>query len=171
MNSYGFVNGSQTGAAPVARPLPRKPWWSQIWVWCIIGLCLLVGAAVVRFFVKMSSAGTQSDTAVAKFHERLNAEQYAEIYSESDDLFKNAGSEEEMLKFFKMVHQRVGNETDTKRLTFGINKTFQGTFVRATYQSEFDTGPASETFTWRVAEPEYVLVGYNVNSKALLKLE
>jgi hypothetical protein len=169
MNSYGYVYGSPGVAPPpVGR---KKPWWSRTWVYCVVVLVLVIGALIARTAIAMTSATRKSNAVVETFHQRLNAEQYSAIYSESDPLFQESDNEERLLKFFKMVHERLGNETEAKQIGIFMNATTKGTFARVTYQSKFDTGPATEVFTWRTGGPELKLVGYNVNSKALLNLE
>jgi hypothetical protein len=49
-----------------------------------------------------------------------------------------------------------------------VNWTTSGTRVVLDYSTKFDAGDAAEQFTWKIAGNNAVLVGYNINSTALI---
>ena len=46
------------------------------------------------------------------------------------------------------------------------DRPFSGTFVVMAYRTEFSSGPATETFTWRITDGRAVLIGYVVDPES-----
>ena len=109
-----------------------------------------------------------ADRAVTKFHQHLNAEEYAEIYKESDPLFKQAVSEADGTALFGAVHAKLGSVKYAKAEGWNVNATTTGTFVNLQYDVDFSEGKGTEQFTYKVSGNEALLVHYNINSPLLI---
>ena len=70
-----------------------------------------------------------------------------------------------MTEFLSAVHRKLGNAKNAKEQTFFVNFTTSGTVVTLTYETESDSGPASEQFVW-TGGSEPVLVNYRIDSRA-----
>jgi hypothetical protein len=109
-----------------------------------------------------------SDAAVQHFHQQLNAGQYEEIYNEADDGFRSGETHENIVKFLEAVHKKLGNSRDTDFVNIGVNATTNGTFTTTIYNTTFDGGPSTETFTWVKSSGNLKLYSYHIESKALI---
>ncbi|MCI0350340.1 MAG: DUF4019 domain-containing protein, partial [Acidobacteriales bacterium] len=103
------------------------------------------------------------------FHNRLNGEQYHEIYAAADRQFRNSGNEEDITSFLRGVHDKLGNAGDATRQNIMVKATPGGTFATVVYQTKFAHGTASETYVWRLDGQRLLLVGYNIDSRDLFR--
>ncbi|TME63808.1 MAG: DUF4019 domain-containing protein [Chloroflexi bacterium] len=127
----------------------------------------VVGAAACTGF----AAKGEAETGVASFHGMLDAEQYADIYSGTDDLFKNATSETQFTEILKAVHRKLGVVVSTAQTSVYSRDqagTNAGSYISLTYKTEFAEGPATESFNWRVVDGKVHLAGYNIQSSLLI---
>src|SRR6266508_954891 len=108
----------------------------------------LVAMIVVSACGGFAANGTAED-AVARFHQQLDGERWDEMWEEADDLFKGSTTRVKFTELFAAIHRKLGNVTSSK-------------------QTEFAEGRATEKFNWRVYGQRVRLVGYNVNSSALI---
>jgi len=116
----------------------------------------------------MADAGPSND-AVRRFHSLLDSRNYEELLRESDEDFQRAESHEELLKFLADVHSKLGASHDSTRTYIGVIFTTNGTLVKVTYQSTFERGKVTETFTWRKAvDGGLSLHGYDIYSNSFL---
>jgi hypothetical protein len=103
------------------------------------------------------------------FHSLLDSKNYEELLLESDEAFQRAESHEELLKFLAGVHSKLGASHDSTRTYIGVIFTTNGTLVKVTYQSTFERGKVTETFTWRKAvDGGLSLHGYDLQSNVFL---
>ena len=109
-----------------------------------------------------------AERAVAKFHQHLNAEQYQEIYKESDPLFKQNVSEADGTALFGAVHAKLGNVKNATAAGWNVNATPGGTFVQLQYEVDFSEGKGSEHFAFKMNGNEALLVRYDINSPLLI---
>ena len=109
-----------------------------------------------------------TDLAVAKFHTQLDAASFAQIYSDSSEAMKNASPKEKFVAFLDAVHRKLGAVKSTSRKGFFINWGTSGKTVKATYSTQFDQDNAEEQFVFQVRGDDVQLVGYHINSDALV---
>jgi uncharacterized protein DUF3887 len=109
-----------------------------------------------------------AEQAVAKFHQHLNAEEYQEIYKESDPLFKQNVSEPDGTALFGAVHAKLGNVKNATAAGWHVNTTTGGTFVTLQYEVDFSEGKGTEQFAFKMNGNQALLVRYDINSPLLI---
>jgi len=105
---------------------------------------------------------------VLKFHQQLDAAQYDEIYASAAPELRNASSRDDLLALLSAVHRKFGNVQDPAQTQFNVNWTTSGTRVVLVYHTKFALADADETFTWQIADGKAFLLGYHINSLALV---
>lgn len=128
---------------------------------------------VALFFVAIGCSSFTKGKEVAEgkvsyFHEQLNAEQYAEIYRQSDERFKNAVKEADSTALFEAVHRKLGKVKNATVTSWKVDSTPAGTFVSLAYKTEFTGGDGVEQFRFLVKDDLALLVNYNINSPLLI---
>ncbi len=108
--------------------------------------CLFVALGTV-----LAGCGAQKDIgaaseAVARFHAQLDNQDYAAIYSQADQRFRDASPQSDLLALLNAVHTELGKVTDASRQGFFVNYNTSGTQVRLTYSTKFAGGDAQEEF-------------------------
>ena len=132
-----------------------------------VTLLMIVG------FSLCSCTGTVADVAsarkaVAHFHKQLDQEKYADMYAEAAPELRQATKQEDFLALMSAVHRKLGVVQDATQTQFNVNWTTSGTRVHLNYQTKFADGNATEAFTWKIGGDRPSLIGYNVNSNALI---
>jgi hypothetical protein len=133
-----------------------------------VTLLLIVG------FWLCSCTGTVADVASARkavvhFHQQLDQEKYADMYAEAAPELHEATKQQDFLALMSAVHRKLGVVQDATQMQFNVNWTTSGTRVHLNYQTKFAGGTATEAFTWKIGGDHPSLVGYNINSNALIK--
>ena len=129
-------------------------------------LSVAVGALVV-------SCGTQkdlaaADRAVTQFHRQLDNEDYTTIYNQADEKLHSVTKQDDFLALMGAIHKKLGRAESASRKGFFVNYTTSGTQIRLTYATKFAGGDAQEQFVWSKRGETLALVGYNINSNALI---
>jgi hypothetical protein len=110
----------------------------------------------------------EAQGAVGVFHAQLDTENYAAIYSQADQRFRDASKQEEFLALMTAIHNKLGTIQSTERQGFNVFFNTSGTQVRVTYATKFTGGDAQEQFIWVKDGDSMRLLGYNINSNALI---
>lgn len=124
---------------------------------------LLVTAATLAG-CSMGQDMSVTDSAVAEFHAKLNNGQFAAIVAAAGPEMKSSGPE-----FVERIHTKLGMFRSTSRQGFNDNIINGDHTFTASYASVYSTGPATESFVYRLNSGKPVLIGYHVESAALLK--
>jgi hypothetical protein len=124
---------------------------------------LLVTAATLAG-CSMGQDMSVTDSAVAEFHAKLNNGQFAAIVAAAGPEMKSSGPE-----FVERIHTKLGMFRSTSRQGFNDNIINGDHTFTASYASVYSTGPATENFVYRLNSGKPVLIGYHVESAALLK--
>jgi hypothetical protein len=135
---------------------------------------LLAGAAILA--VVLTAAGGCSATkdlsvandAVTRFHGQLGSQDFGTIYSQADQRFRDSISQPDFLAFMNAVHTKLGNVATASRQGFFVNYNTSGTQIRMTYATKFAGGDGQEEFVWVKSGDGLVLLGYHINSMALI---
>jgi hypothetical protein len=120
-----------------------------------------------------SGCGTTQDLgaagdAVTTFHTRLDGEDYTTIYAQADPILRNTSSQKDFLDLMTAIHRKLGKVTSASRQGFFVNFTTSGTRVRLNYSTKFTGGDAEEEFVWAKNGNDFALIGYHINSMALI---
>ena len=134
------------------------------------GKLLLMVATVV---LAAASCSTKEDLetaerAVEKFHQAYNAQQFDAIYGKTTDELKKNATSEDFVAMLETVQRKLGKMTETKRTNWTVNFSAGGTTVKLVYETSFEQGKGTETFTYRVSGKKALLMGYDITSKNLL---
>jgi hypothetical protein len=133
---------------------------SPRWLFATVPL-LLVGCS--------AGADTQSaERAAVQFHQLLNAGDASTIYDTSADAFKRAEPKAHFAVFLAAVHRKLGDASDSKPQNTNVNYTTNGQFITLVYNTKFSSGTGAETFVYSMDGGAPKLVGYHINSEALI---
>jgi len=107
--------------------------------------------------------------AVDGFHERLGAGHVDQIFADASPEFQKSMNAEASDAMFGRIRRKLGRPRASHATALQQNNTPAGTFIVAQYQTQFDSGVAQETFTWRILDGRPRLAGYTVSSPLLLR--
>jgi Protein of unknown function (DUF4019) len=133
---------------------------------CLIAIfvpCLVLGSC--------SSASNKqiADQAVTEFHRQLDSEQYHAIYTGSDEKLRQAFSEADFVALLEAVHRKLGTVQRANLQSFQVGWfAGQGQVVTLVYNTRFVNSNADEKFVWHINGDHPLLVGYFINSNALI---
>jgi|HubBroStandDraft_1064217.scaffolds.fasta_scaffold109075_2 hypothetical protein len=125
-------------------------------------LALLAGCNVADDIPK---ATAQIDA----FHSKLNAGDFATIYAQSAPEMKQAATEDALTKLLSAVHRKLGDFQSGQQQSWNDNVNTSGHFLTLGYAAKYAHGDATETFVYKLDGQQTLLVGYNVNSNALIE--
>ncbi len=128
---------------------------------------LVLAAVLATAGCSMKEDMSVTDTAIADFHARLNAGQLAAIVDAAGPEIK-AGSAD-FAELLGAIHTKLGTFKSTTRQGFNDNYNNGDHLFTSTYTSVYASGPATENFVYRLNGGKPILVGYHVESRALLK--
>lgn len=128
---------------------------------------IVLPAAMVLAGCSMGQDMSITDSAVADFHAKLNNGQFAAIAAAAGSELKNGSTD--FPAFIEAIHTKLGTFRSTARQGFNDNINNGDHTFTASYASVYSTGPASENFVYRLNSGKPVLIGYHVESAALLK--
>lgn len=135
-------------------------------------LILVVVAAAVAFVGGSSCSLTKGkgigEAAVTQFHNRYNAGQFHDIYSQTDEGFRKSTSEADLTALLEALRRKLGTVNQSKQAGWGVNATPMGTMVTLNYEVEFNEGKGTEQFVFRVTGDKAMLYNYHVNSPLLI---
>lgn len=128
----------------------------------IVTLFMFIGCA------SLTKGKGAAESAVNRFHQQLNAEQYGEIYAQSDEKYRGAVKEADSNALFEAIHRKLGNIKIATQSNWRVNATTGGTFVSLGYNTEFTEGRGVEQFVFLVSGERATLINYNINSPLLI---
>src|SRR5688572_13660523 len=111
------------------------------------------------------SAATDTKAAeggVAMFHQAMDAGKYGAIYDSSAEEMKSSISRDEFVKFLGALHGKLGSFKSGKTTGWNVNVGTGGHMVTLTREAQFEKGPGTEQFVFRVQGERAVLAGYHV---------
>jgi hypothetical protein len=98
----------------------------------------------------------------------MSAQQFDQIYTETSDEFKKATTAQEFVDLLSAVDRKLGSVKRTTKNAWNVNFHSSGTFVTLGFKTQFERGAGDETFTYRLADGNALLVGYHITSNALI---
>lgn len=112
--------------------------------------------------------GDAVDKEVVRFHQAFDESRYDQIYDEAAPVFQQTKPKADLIHFIDVVHQKLGAVKSSSRSGWRDNVNTDGhTYVTA-YATVFEKGSGTETFTYLIVDGRPKLVGYNINSDALV---
>jgi Protein of unknown function (DUF4019) len=128
----------------------------------------LAGFALALIACSGSAQMATAEKAVSKFHEMLDSEQFAQIYEMSSDEFKKVSTQSDFVALLSAIHRKLGNTKSAQNQSWNISYLPAGTFITLTYKTAYSRGEGAEQFMFHVQGDSAVLVGYHINSNALI---
>jgi hypothetical protein len=111
---------------------------------------------------------TAAEQAVAQFRQQMASASLAEIYDGAAPEWKKSISRSDSEAFLGAVNRKLGAVKSSVRTGWRDNLTTSGHTVMLGYHTEFEGGGADETFTFRINGDHAQLVGYHINSLAMM---
>ena len=147
--------------APSARR-PKTKWFVVFTIAAVFALIVLwnVGKGFYHNY-RLSSA------AVEEFHQELDRGDFVTIYGDATDDFRRAGARGDELKFFEMVHQKMGNSGKMSTQRFHVTWRNDRLFADQVYDPQFVLGQARESFVWIIEQDRPRLESYHIDSPNL----
>jgi hypothetical protein len=131
-------------------------------VWALCSLLVTVCACSPSEKVERARRET-GNLRVALYEARFD-----EIYNRADPHFRQTTSIEEWRQLAEAVVRKLGTVKSAEEVNWHLNFTPAGTIVALEYETQYANGRAYEVFTWRFSGGDPSLLGYNVNSQALI---
>lgn len=138
--------------------MPRKFHLSLLF----ISLSLLVTGCGAQKDIAGASA------AVVQFHGQLDHQDYLTIYNNADARLRSTSKQEDFLALMTAVHNKLGTVQQSSRQGSFVNYNTSGSSIRVTYATKFSGGDADEEFLWSKSGDTFHLLGYHINSNALI---
>ena len=129
---------------------------------------LLIAAFI---FLSACSGGkdlVSAEKEIDRFHADLNAGKDEQIHDRAGSDWKKTTTKPEAVQLFSAVRGKLGKFVSGKQEGWRVNYTTNGTIIVVQYNSKFDRADGVETFTFQKNGDAAQLVGYNINSKALI---
>ena len=125
------------------------------------------------FLIVLMGCGAQKDVtgasaAVTQFHGQLDSQDYLSIYNNADERFRSASKQDDFVALMTAIHNKLGTVQQSSRQGFFVNYNTSGSSIRLTYSTKFSSGEANEEFLWSKSGDAFRLLGYHINSNALI---
>jgi hypothetical protein len=123
--------------------------------------------------VALIACGAQKDleaaaAAVTQFHTQVQNQDYVSVYNQADPRLRNVTRQEDFVALLTAVHNKLGAVQTALQNRFFVNYTTSGEQITLTYVTKFSGGDANEQFLWAKQDGKIVLLGYHINSNALI---
>jgi Cys-tRNA synthase (O-phospho-L-seryl-tRNA:Cys-tRNA synthase) len=109
-----------------------------------------------------------AEPAVEKFRHQMQAGQFESAYESTGAEFRQATSRENGIALFAAVDRKLGKLQHAEKISWNVNTRNTTTFVVLVYNCKYAEGDATETFTVEVDDGVGVIVGYNIQSLAMM---
>lgn len=110
----------------------------------------------------------QSEKAVAAFHADANAGKFDDIYFGSGDEMQDAADIADFEEFLGVVQRKLGKAGKSTQEGWRVNYVNGASMTVLNMKTIYEKGEAMETFTFKSSPKGPSLVGYNIQSKALI---
>jgi hypothetical protein len=129
--------------------------------------------ALAASFCLLGACSFGADTKAAEdgvtaFHKAMDAGEYAAIYDGSASEMKSSISREGFAQLLGGLHTKLGSFRSGKTTGWNDNANTSGHFVTLNRDAQFQRGPGTEEFVFRIEKGKAVLAGYHVNSNLLV---
>ncbi len=129
----------------------------------VLGLALVgVGCGAIT---KDKAAAT---AAIAHFHDLYNQGKADDLWKAADAKFQAAAPQSKFTELAGAMLRKLGPVKSTANTGWSVNNVNLVTTVAMTQETVFEQGNGTETFTFKMADGQAVLLGYNIQSNDLL---
>jgi len=109
-----------------------------------------------------------ANEAVTRFRSQLANQKFDEIYSQADSGFRQATKQKDFGEFMGAINRKLGKFQSASQTGYFVNWTTSGTRVRMNFATKYEGGDAEEEFLWHISGNQALLLGYHINSMALI---
>jgi len=131
-----------------------------------VSVCLSASLFIVACGAQKDLAA--ADTAVARFHQQLDSQDYVTLYVQADQKFRDATKQDDFVALMTAVHKKLGRVGNVARKGFFVNYNTSGSQIRVNYTTKFGDGDAEEQVVGSKKGDNLALLGYHINSNALI---
>lgn len=160
---FGKVLAISLGLIMLAHGAPKWSYRARRSVpWIVLGAVALLGT------LRLGACGLSADKetasrAVDAFHQRFNESRFKEVYLAATPDLKASVTEAEFLQGMHVIRGKVGAFKSSTLEEWKINFSVDGKAGELTFQSNFEQGPAAETFSFFISGDVATLDSYNIN--------
>ncbi len=130
-------------------------------IFTLVSFLLVVGCNPVK-----STATAKAG--LADFHKLYDAKDYETIYATAHADLQNSQPKEDLITFLRNMRERTGPVKSTRQVSWNANSYNLQTEIVLTQETEFENGPGTETFTFRIKDDQAYLRGWFLRSPLLL---
>jgi hypothetical protein len=128
----------------------------------IVAVAMLGGCGLKESF-------KDADTAVARFHAALDAEQWQAIWTMTAPQMRQQTKQADFQRMLEAVHRKLGKVRQTKQVGWNSMAGTSGSTLTLTMETAFEHGSGTEQFVYmRVADQPLKLAGYNIQSQEMM---
>ena len=118
----------------------------------------------------VTEAAKQALQLETAMHEQMTHGDFAAIYNGADQRYRDAAGRDKSDALFSAIARKLGSPQDCKAGSTFIQVATYGTTIRSECTTTFSkNASAVETFTWIKDGDQYRLLGYHINSDALIE--
>jgi opacity protein-like surface antigen len=134
----------------------------------IARICLLLIAVVPAAGCSSRQNINAAKSEVSHFREQLADHKFAELYAETSNALKKSTTEEQFVQLLAAIDRKLGAVKNAEENGWKIDYNTSGTTVTLDFKTSFERGDATESFVYRIEGGKPLLVGYHINSNAML---
>jgi hypothetical protein len=138
--------------------LLKNSWRAFVFLYSL----LLIGGCSTGDDTRLANEG------VARFRLQLSSQQYSDIYSQADSVFRGVTKQQDFLDFMSAINRKLGKFQSASQTGYFVNWTTSGTRIRLNFASKYEGGDAQEEFLWHISGKQALLVGYHISSNSLI---
>lgn len=110
----------------------------------------------------------EADAAITAFHQKLNAGDFDGIYNAAAPQFQSAATRVDHDQLMAAIHRKLGAFQSGSSQSWNDSVTTSGHVLTIGYAAKYERGAALENFVYRLDGGKAMLMGYHVNSNALI---
>jgi hypothetical protein len=126
----------------------------------ILGILWSLGKGSYHNY-RIASAG------VDHFHQQLDDADYDGIYQDAADEFRSSATRQDLTKFLRTVHDKMGKCDNRSAAGFHVNWKNGRVWVDQVFNIQCDAGQAQEAFVWLIQQNQCRLYHYQIDSPKL----
>ena len=130
----------------------------------LIGAFVIVGVIGIGVYTLWQFGKDELNPPVDAYLNTLQSQNYAGLYGQVSNEWRNYESQEEFTEFHRMIHNKLGNHYSRSLKTFNIQHNTGHSYATATYDVEFTKGDAELTFEFSRSGSNWQIQSVNYES-------